>query len=346
MNMPFEFQTPWVLALLALLPVYAVLLGREGRVSALHFPSVALARPLAGPARAAGGRWRLFLRLPAAALMILALAGPRTVRQQTESQASGVDIMLLLDVSWSMMAQDMAPPGERVTRFDIAQSVLRDFVERRPNDRLGLIIFAAVPYSVSPLTLDHAWLEQNLDRLHIGSIQDLGTGIGDATAAAVKRLAAIQNSKSRLIILLTDGDNNIGEIAPVPAAEIAAPLGVKIYTIGLGQERACPLPAFEPSTGKLRLDDRGQIIPTITLQPANYLMLDRMAQITHGHSYRAVNRSQLAGIYNEIDQLEKSEVKLRRVTQHTPLYQWPLLAALAALGLDYFLAATSLRRLP
>jgi Ca-activated chloride channel family protein len=245
-----------------------------------------------------------------------------------------------------MVALDMAPPHEIVTRFDIAQAVLKDFVARRHDDRIGLIIFSALPYSVSPLTLEHDWLIQNLERVHIGSIQDLGTGIGDATAAATKRLAAIKNTKSRIVILLTDGDNNIGEIHPVPAAEIAAPLGVKIYTIGLGQERASPLPAFEPTTGKLRLDANGQIIPTITLQPANYQMLDKMSQITHGRSYRAVNRAQLAGIYNEIDGLEKTEVKLRRITLHTPLIQWPLLAALVTLTLEFFLAATWLRRIP
>lgn len=346
MNSSIEFQTPWLLALLALLPVYAVLRGRIGRDSALRFPSVELLRTVSAPVRADAGRLRLFLRLLVAALVVVALAGPRTVRQQTETQASGVDIMLLLDVSWSMMALDMTSPGERVTRFDIAQAVLKDFVERRHDDRIGLIIFSALPYSVSPLTLEHDWLIQNLERVHIGSVQDLGTGIGDATAAATKRLAAIKNTKSRIIILLTDGDNNIGEINPVPAAEIAAPLGVKIYTIGLGRERACPLPAFEPATGKLRLDANGQIIPTITLQPANYQMLDKMSQLTHGRSYRAVNRAQLAGIYNEIDGLEKTDVKLRRITLHSPLFHLPLLAALVTLMFEFFLAATWLRRLP
>lgn len=346
MNSALEFQTPWLLALLALLPVYAVLRGRIGGGSALRFPSVELVRPVGAPVRATAGRLRLWLRLLATALVVVALAGPQTARQQTQSQASGVDIMLLLDVSWSMMALDMAAPGERVTRFDIAQAVLKEFVEHRRSDRIGLLIFAALPYSVSPLTLDHDWLTQNLGRVHIGSIQDLGTGIGDATAAATKRLAAIKNAKSRILILLTDGDNNIGEINPVPAAEIAAPLGVKIYTVGLGQERPCPLPAFEPTTGKLRLDPNHQIIPTITLQPANYRVLDKMSQLTHGRSYRAANREQLAGIYNEIDRLEKTEVKLRRVTLHTPLFQWPLLGALAALALEFFLAATWMRRLP
>jgi len=148
MSTAFEFQYPWVLGLLALLPIYAVLRGRIGRASALRFPSVDLARKVGRPARSAAGRLRLFLQLLAAALL-----------------------------------------------------------------------------TFSPLTLDHKWLVQNLDRIHIGSVQDLGTGIGDATASAVKRLAGIKNSKSRIIILLTDGDNNIGELDPVPAADLAAALG-------------------------------------------------------------------------------------------------------------------------
>ena len=346
MSTAFEFQYPWVLGLLALLPIYAVLRGRIGRASALRFPSVDLARKVGRPARSAAGRLQLFLQLLAAALLTVTLAGPRTAHEQTETQASGVDIALLLDVSWSMMAVDMAQPAERVTRFDIAESVLRDFVGRRQSDRIGLIIFSALPYSVSPLTLDHKWLVQNLDRIHIGSVQDLGTGIGDATASAVKRLAGIKNSKSRIIILLTDGDNNIGELDPVPAADLAAALGVKIYTIGLGQENACPLPAFEPNTGKLRFGANGEIIPTITLQPPNYKVLDQMARMTRGRSYRAANRAELAGIYNEIDRLEKTDVKLRRYTRHTTLFQWPLAAALAVVSLEQFLAATWLRRLP
>ncbi len=346
MSTSFELQYPWVLALLALLPVYAVLLGRAGQVSTLRFPSVDLIRAIGRPARAASGRLRIFLRLLAAALIVLALAGPRTARERTETQASGVDILLLLDVSWSMMAVDMAPPKAHATRFDLAREVLRDFVERRPSDRIGLLIFSALPYSVSPLTLEHGWLVQNLERIHIGSIQDLGTGIGDATAAAVKRLTAIPNTKSRIVILLTDGDHNIGEINPVPAAGLAAALGVKIYTIGLGRETACPLPAFEPATGQLRLDAKGEIIPTITLRPPNYQVLEQMSRLTHGRHYRATSRSELAGIYREIDQLEKTEVKLRRYTRHTALYHWPLLAALAALSLELILAATWLRRIP
>ena len=136
--------------------------------------------------------------------------------------------------------------------------MLEDFIRKRPNDRLGLIVFSAVPYLASPLTLNHEWLIENLHRLHVGLIRDLGTAIGDAAAAGAKRLKDLKDSKSRIIILLTDGDNNKGDIDPVPAAQLAAALGVKIYTIGIGIEQPCTLPLFDPATGKLELTPNGR----------------------------------------------------------------------------------------
>ena len=346
MNTHFQFQYPWVLALLALLPVYAFLRGRSGRFSALRFPSADLARAAGTAARAAAGRLLIFLRLLTVALGVVALAGPRFAHDRSETMASGVDIMLVLDMSWSMMALDMGKPGERVSRMDIAQEVLEDFIQRRPSDRLGLIVFSAVPYLTSPLTLNHDWLVQNLKRLHIGMIRELGTAIGDATAAAAKRLKGLKDSKSRIIILLTDGDNNKGDIEPVPAAELAAALRAKLYTIGIGREEPCMLPNFDPATGKLRLDAAGQVVPTIALQPANYQVLDQMSRLAHGRFFRATNRRELENIYHEIDRLEKTEIKLRRFTTYTPLFQWPLVAAFALLTLELVLASTRFRRIP
>ncbi len=346
MNGSFEFQYPWLLALLALLPVYALLLGRSGRLSALKFSSAEIARAAGHAARATAGRLLLGLRILALALCIVALAGPRFANDHTESQASGVDIMLVVDLSWSMMALDMSSPGERVSRFDIASKVLEDFIRKREHDRLGLIVFSAVPYLASPLTLNHDWLIENMNRLHVGLIRDLGTAIGDATTSAAKRLKDIRGSKSRTIILLTDGDNNKGEIDPLPAAQLAAALGVKIYTIGIGMEAPCQLPEFEPSTGRLTLDQNGNIHYGMTLQPANYNVLSRMSEISKGRSYRAKNRRELQRIYNEIDRLEKTEVKLRRFTVYRPLFQWPLLAGCGLFGLELLLANTRYRRIP
>lgn len=346
MNQSFEFQYPWLLALLGLLPVYALLVGKVGKLSALRFSSADIARAAGAQARSAAGRLLLFLRLLALALGIVALAGPRFANNQVESEAAGLDIMLALDLSWSMMAQDMGTPGERVSRFDIASSVLEDFVRKRPDDRIGLVVFSAVPYLASPPTLNHEWLIENLRRLHVGLIQELGTAIGDGIAVSAKRLKAIPNSKSRIIILLTDGDNNKGEIDPVPAAQLAAALGAKVYTIGIGIEQPCHLPAFDPATGKLKLDPAGNVIPTLILQPANYSVLGRIADLSGAEFYRATNRRELQSIYDEIDRLEKSEVKLKRQVTYQPLFQWPLLTALGLLAVELILANTRYRRVP
>jgi Ca-activated chloride channel family protein len=315
-------------------------------LSALRFSSADIARAAGSAARAAAGRLLMFLRLFAVGLCIVALAGPRFANDRTETQASGVDIMLALDLSWSMMALDMGAPREHVSRFDIASSVLEDFIRKRPSDRLGLIVFSAVPYLASPLTLNHDWLIENLHRLHVGLIRDLGTAIGDATAAGAKRLKEIRDSKSRIMIVLTDGDNNRGEIDPVPAAQLAAALGIKVYTIGIGIEQPCELPVFDPNTGKLELDAQGKVKPGMMLQPANYEVLGKMSRLSHGKFYRATNRHELQRIYDEIDQLEKTEIKLRRFTTYRPLFQWPLLAALGLFALEQILANTRLRRVP
>jgi Ca-activated chloride channel family protein len=341
-----QFQYPWVLALLALLPIYALLHGRIGKLAALRFPSADIARAAGAAARAAAGRLIVLLRLFSVGLCIVALAGPRFANERTETQASGVDIMLVLDLSWSMMAQDMSGPHERVSRFDIASSVLEDFIRKRPSDRMGLIVFSAVPYLASPLTLNHDWLIENLHRLHVGIIRDLGTAIGDATAAAAKRLKVLKDSKSRIMIVLTDGDNNKGEIDPVPAAQLAAALGEKVYTIGIGIEQPCDMPLFDPATGKLQLDPAGNPIPAMSLQPANYTVLGKMAELSRAKFYRATNRRELQSIYNDIDRLEKTEARLLRFTTYRPLFQWPLLAGLGLLSLELLLSNTRFRRVP
>ncbi len=342
----FEFQSPWLLTLLALLPVYAFLRGRVGKLSALLFSSAEIARAAGAQARSAAGGLLLFLRLLAVGLGVVAIAGPRLADTHVESEAAGLDIMLALDLSWSMMALDMGRPDERVSRFDIASAVLQDFIRKRPTDRIGMVVFSAVPYLASPLTLNHEWLVQNLNRLHIGMIQELGTAIGDAIAVSAKRLKSIPENRSRIIILLTDGDNNKGKVDPLPAAQLAAALGVKIYTIGIGIEQPCHLPSFDPSSGELKLDNAGKVIPTLLLQPANYSVLERIAELSGANFYRATNHRELRAIYNHINKLEKTEVKLKRFTTYRPLFQWPLLAALGLVVLELILTSTRYRRVP
>jgi Ca-activated chloride channel family protein len=239
----------------------------------------------------------------------------------------------------------MSPPGQFVTRLEIAKSVMQDFVGQRESDRIGLIAFSGAPYLVSPLTLNHPWLIQSLDRLQLNLIQEPGTAIGDATAAAVKRLLNLKDSKSRVVIVLTDGDNNRGELDPLPAAQVAAAMNAKVYTIGIGKPEPCMLPAFNWELGTIVMN-AGQPIYTVAIQPANYEVLEAMAQTTGGRFYTAANRRQLERIYSEIDQLEKAEIVLRRHVAYTPLFQWPLLAGLAVLLLELVLANTRYRRIP
>ena len=346
MNGEFEFQFPWLLALLGLLPVYALLRGKIGKLSALTFSSADIARAAGAQARSAAGRFLFFLRLVALALGIVALAGPRFANYHVETETPGIDIMLVLDLSWSMEAIDMGKPAEKLSRFAIASGVLKDFIAKRPNDRIGMIAFSGVPYLASPLTLNHDWLIENIERLHIGIIGELGTAIGDAVAIGAKRLKAVPNSKSRIMILLTDGDNNMGKLDPLPAAQLAAAMGVKIYAIGIGIEQPCNMPAFDPATGIFKLDANGNVIPTLLLQPANYTVLGKMADLSGGHFYRATNARELQNIYNQIDRLEKSKVKLRRFATYEPLFEWPLLAALILLAIELILANTRFRRVP
>ena len=335
----FEFQYPWALALLALLPLYAFLRGRSGREGALRFSSAELVIAVAGKVRAAAGRLFIFLRAVVVALAIVALAGPRWVNEETEVESSGVDIMLVFDLSWSMMALDMAESGKLTTRFDIAQAVLKDFVTRRPSDRIGLVVFSGVPFLMAPPTMNHEWLQTQLDRLHIGVINELGTAIGDAVGIAVKRLGNVK-SKSKIIVLLTDGDNNKSE-------QLARSENIRLYTIGIGRNAECDLPDFDRDTGKLKLGPNGRPIGIITrLQPANYVVLEKMSNLTGGKSYTATNRQELDTVYANIDRLEKTEKKLKRHRTYTPLYHFPLLAAIALLLLELVLANTRFRRLP
>jgi len=345
MNGQFEFQFPWVLALLSLLPVYSLLRGKAGTWSALTFSSAEIVRSAGGRTRTAAGRLLAFLRLLTVALGIVALAGPRLADYHVVTETPGIDIMLVQDVSWSMMAVDMAPE-EKLSRFALASGVLQDFIQKRPNDRIGLIAFSGKSYLVSPLTLNHEWLIQNIQRLHIGIIRDLGTAIGDAVVVAAKRLQSVSYGKSRIMILLTDGDNNLGQVNPLAAAQLAAALGIKIYTIGIGVEQPCNMPEFDPQTGQFRLDIHGNLIPSLLLQPANFSVLGKMANVSGGQFYRATTQHQLQSIYDQIDRLEKTRITRRRFATYHPLFEWPLLAALVVLALELTLANTRFRRVP
>src|SRR5580692_10690491 len=238
-----RFLYPQFLFLLALLPLIALLRGRRGTVAALKYSSADIARQVARETRSRAGRWISTLSLLALGFIIIGLARPQFGRGTSTVEASGVDMILALDCSGSMEALDFKLDGQPANRIDVVKSVVSKFIDARSNDRIGLIGFAGAPYLVSPLTLDHDWLQQNLERIKIGAVED-GTAIGSAIASGVNRLRD-QPGKSKIIVLLTDGENNSGSITPDAAAQAAKALGVKVYTIGAGVRGEAPVPVTD-----------------------------------------------------------------------------------------------------
>jgi Ca-activated chloride channel family protein len=275
------------------------------------------------------------LPIVAAAFMIVGLARPQRTNSRTEVTANGIDIVLGLDVSGSMQALDFAVNNSRINRIEVVKAVVAQFIEERPNDRIGIIAFAGSPYLVSPLTLDHDWLLQNLERVNVGG-QDDGTAIGSAIAAAVNHLRTT-TAKSKVVILLTDGVNNTGKIAPLAAAEAARALGVKVYTIGVGVRGKAPIP-IRDEAGKMRIVMAQVDVDEKTLQA--------VASETGGLFYRATDTDSLQKIYEQINRYEKSAQSVQRFEHVEELYRWPLFPALALLGLGVILQQTRFRRLP
>ncbi len=227
------FAHPYLLLLLLLLPLLAWLKGERGRSPAFLYSSVKLVEGLTRARRSRAGGFLTALRWLSLALFIVALAQPRLTKSGMTVKASGVDIAVVFDLSGSMLSEDFVVKGERVNRFNMARSVLTKFIDERPNDRIGLVVFASQAYIATPLTLDHEFLIENLDRLEIGSINQNQTAIGDGLSTAVNRLRDLK-SKSKIVILMTDGQNNAGKLQPLMAADAARALGIKVYTIGIG----------------------------------------------------------------------------------------------------------------
>lgn len=334
MNPDLEFQYPWILLLLALVPLYAWLRGRVGRAAALVYPDTTLLQGIDRPVRERSGRLRLFLRLLTAAVLIVAIAGPRKANKEIERETEGLDIMLVVDLSWSMMALDMGTEATEVTRWEASRKVIFDFLAKRPDDRLGAVVFSGKPYLLSPLTINKTWVERGIGRMHIGVVQETGTAIGEAVAMAVDRMKNVPGKNSKVIILLTDGDDNMSKaVLPVPAAEMAHALGIRLHCIGLGKDEPTVLPRFDTRTGRIYRDPLGNTIPMQTINPANYIMLAKMAEVANGRFFRALDQGELARIYAEIDRLERTEVRIREsVTFESHRLFWAGLAALLLLA--------------
>jgi Ca-activated chloride channel family protein len=319
------FAHPYLLLLLLLLPLAAWLKGRRGQPPALVYSSVQLLRAVTNVTRAKSGGFLAALRWLVLALFIIALAQPRLTKFDTsKATASGVDIVVAFDISGSMAQTDFEVRGQRVNRFEMARAVLKEFIQKRPNDRIGLVVFALQAFVATPLTLDHDFLLSNLERTRLGMIEWRGTAIGSALSTAINRVRDLQ-SKSKIVILMTDGRSNAGKVAPLTAAEAAQALGVKIYTIGVGNQ--------DP-----RLSPDGDVIDAEMLQKA--------ADMTGGRFYLADNAKRFQEIYAEIDQLEKTDAEVKKLAHHTELFAWFISLGLAVLLAEIALGQTVFRRLP
>jgi len=330
-----RFLQPEWFWLLALLPLVLLWRGRRGPVAAVVYSDVGLARAVARRSRSRIGNWVWLLPIIAGALMIAGLARPQRGHSRTEVTANGIDIVLGLDVSGSMQALDFLIDNQRVNRIEVVKQVVGKFIDERPNDRIGLIAFAGTPYMVSPVTLDHDWLQQNLERVNIGAGDD-GTAIGSALAASINRLRTTQ-AKSKVVILLTDGMNNTGKIAPLAAAEAARALGIKVYTIAVGVRGKAPIP--------LR-DEMGNVHVVMAKVDVDEKTLQEIADQTGGKFYRATDTDSLKKIYEQINRLETSAQTVHKFEHYDELYAWPLIPAFALLALSALLQHTRFRRLP
>jgi Ca-activated chloride channel homolog len=330
------FGHPYFLLLLLLLPLLAWLKGKRGEPPAFVYSSVQLVRGILNITRARSGGFMSALRWLALALLIVALAQPRFTRSETSVTASGVDIVVALDMSGSMISEDFEVRGQRVSRFNMARAVLEQFIEKRPNDRIGLVVFGSEPYIATPLTLDHDFLMRHLDRLQIGAIDENRTAIGSALSTAINRLREVK-SKSKIVILMTDGQNNAGKIAPLTAAEAAQVLKVKVYTIGVGTRGMAPMPVIVAGR---RVGER--------MEPVDIdeETLQKIADLTQGKYYRADNTARFQAIYAEIDKLEKTEKEVKKFAQHRELFAWAITPGLLLVLLETLLSHTAWRRLP
>ena len=330
------FAHPWLLLLLLLLPAFAWLKGKRGQPPAFLYSSVQLVRAVLNVSRSRSGGFLAALRWLTLAVLIFALAQPRLTRSQTQVKASGIDIAVAVDLSGSMASEDFEVGGGRLSRIAMAKTVLKKFVEKRPNDRIGLIAFATDAYIAAPLTLDHDFLLQNLDRLELDVIDGSRTAIGSGLSTAINRLRDLK-SKSKIVILMTDGQNNSGKLAPLTVAEAAQTLGVKVYTIGVGMRGNAPMPGRDMFGRKVY-----QMIPVDIDEDT----LTKIAGMTGGKYYRADNAEHFQEIYAEIDKLEKSEAVVKKYTEFNELFKWFILAGLSLLLTEQALKHTIMRRLP
>lgn len=335
--MSFRFAAPLALILAALIPVVVFvfrMIERE-RSASLRFSTKDLISGIKPSFKIKLRSKLIYLRALALLLLVLALARPQSMLEETKRYVEGIDIVLAVDISTSMKAMDFELKGRRVDRLEALKHVVRSFIKKRTSDRMALVAFAGVAYTACPLTLDHDWLETNLERVRIGMIED-GTAIGTAIVASLNRLKDT-TSKEKIIILLTDGRNNAGRISPLVAAETAKTMGVTVYTIAMGTEGMAPYP-FQDRFGN------------VVLQPVEIAidekLLKEIADKTGGVYFRGTDTASLEKIYTEIDKLEKTPIEETGYNIYNELFGYLLIPAIFLVLLEIFLANTFLRRIP
>jgi Ca-activated chloride channel family protein len=328
----FRFEDAWVLSLLLLIPVALLVMRWLGRRQSgtLKYSAVETVLATGEGRRPWARRIPVLLRTLGLCALIVALARPQTGMTSENVLTEGIDIVLVIDISTSMLAEDLEP-----NRLEAAKAVAADFVAGRRNDRIGLVAFAGEAFTQVPLTLDYSVVTSLLAELDPSMIED-GTAVGMGLATAVKRLQASE-AASKVVILLTDGRNNRGEVGPVTAARAAQALGVKVYTIGAGSRGTAPVPVNDPLRGRVYANMRVDI---------DEETLREVAEVTGAQYFRATDTESLAAIYEEIDQLERTEIEVENFTQYAERFGVPLGAGLFLVLLELGLAQTALRRLP
>lgn len=330
-----SFQNPLFLWLIPLVLLAGYLVRRRKVKAAMTFPTERALRRLKPSLKVILSRNIYLLRIIALSLIAVSLSRPQSPLEESKVQTEGIDIVLGIDVSTSMLAEDFTLKGKRVNRLDAVKDVVQGFIRGRENDRIGLVGFAGRAYTVSPLTLDYSWLLQNLERVRIGMIED-GTAIGLGLASSINRLKDTE-AKSKVVILLTDGRNNAGDISPSLAAESAKALGIKVYTIGAGTKDLAPYPARDFFGNK--------VYQSIKIDIDEDTLMD-IASKTGARYFRATDTQSLREIYGEIDKMEKTPLEEKGYLEYKELFTGFLGAALLLVLLETGLSNTWLRTLP
>lgn len=329
------FQSPLFLLLLPLVILAVIYAQRKNLSSGFKFSSAELVQGLKPTFKVLLSKRIIYLRLLGVILIILALARPQSPIADSQINTEGIDIVLALDSSTSMLAEDFKINGQRENRVEAVKDVVKNFIKGRNSDRIAIVTFAARAYTVCPLTLDYNWLLSNLERIKPGMLED-GTAIGSGLATSLNRLKN-SKAKSKVVILLTDGRNNFGKISPLTAAEAAKALKIKVYTIGAGSKGPVPYPMRDFLGNKIYQQVEVDMDEDV---------LSQIASITGAKFYRATDTESLRQIYSEIDRLEKTPMQEKGYLQYNELFPMFLIPGLLLLFLEVVLMNTILRKVP